>query len=55
MGTIIAALMSITMHMGPDILGAGWSIYQQGGVHVDYASRLHHRRHHVAHVHHPRS
>jgi hypothetical protein len=39
MGTVINAVMTIFLHLAPNIAGAGFSIYQHG-LHVDYSRSL---------------
>jgi hypothetical protein len=35
MGSVFSAALTILMHLGPNVAGAGWSIYQNG-LHIDY-------------------
>lgn len=43
-GFAINAILMIFLHLAPSLGGAGWSIYQNHGIHVDY-SHVYHQRH----------
>jgi hypothetical protein len=43
MSFALSTLLTILLHITPMAAGAGLSIYQQGGVHLDRPAPVHHR------------